>query len=302
MELYHADPCEGPSISSSGLRTIHADSPAHYWVHSPYNPKRIEETTTAAFVLGRAAHHLLLGEDNFSTSFIVRPDELAGKAWQGNRTECKDWLAKQEASGRTVLTPAQIESIRGMAYALAAHPLIDAGMLNGSIEQSMFWKDHETGIWLKSRPDAIPNDSGDFADLKTTTHFGFDLDRDVSNYRYDMQAALAGMGCRALLGREMESFSLVFVGKEPPYCVEILTLDKEDIQRAERDIRVAIDTFAWCMEHGNWFGPQGTQLDARYVRISDWAKTNADYRSDFLKREIARAEAVTSEVEYAGAP
>jgi PDDEXK-like domain of unknown function (DUF3799) len=306
MADYHGDCCDGPSVSSSGLRTIFDQSPAHYFVESPYNAQRIEPEEKEAFVLGRAAHHLLLGEDDFSTQFIVRPDEAPdGRAWNGNNNSCRDWLVKQAKSGRTVLTPGQIETIRGMARVLADHPLIQSGILNGAIEQSLFWKDKATGVWLKVRPDAIPNDSGDFADLKTTIHYGFDLDRDVSNRRYDMQAALAGMASREVLGREMESFSFVFVGKKPPYSVEILTLDKEDIQRAEHDIRVAIDTFAWCFEHNNWFGPAGTQLDARYVHISEFAKRDAEYRRDFLKREIARAEAATpkyTEVDYAGAP
>ena len=186
------------------------------------------------------------------------------------------------------MLPSQIEQIRGMARSLSDEPLIQAGALNGDIEISLVWQDKPTGVWLKARPDAIPNDSGDFVDLKTTVNFGFDLDRDVSKYRYDIQAALVGMGMRALTGREMESFSFCFVEKDDPYSVEILTLKKEDISDAEKDIRCAIDTFAWCLEHNNWFGPGGTQRDARPVFLSDWAKKNAELRREFLAREIAR--------------
>ena len=38
MAEYHGDLCVGPSISSSGLRTIWSRSPAHYFHASPYNP------------------------------------------------------------------------------------------------------------------------------------------------------------------------------------------------------------------------------------------------------------------------
>jgi hypothetical protein len=96
---------------------------------------------------------------------------------------------------------------------------------------------------------------------------------------------------REVLKREMTSFSFVFVEKTPPYCVDVLTLDPADVELAEKDLRVALDTFAWCLEHKNWFGPSGTQLDARYVHISDRAKERAEFRRDFLRREIARAEA-----------
>lgn len=283
IDDYHGQPCVGPSVSSSGLRTIFTKSPAHFWCESSLNPDRIEPEEKDAFVLGRAAHHLLLGEEDFSTTFIMRPEKF--DSWRTK--EAKIWKMDQEADGRTVLLPSQLEQIRGMARSLGKHPLIDAGILNGKIEQSLIWKDKATGIWLKARPDAIPNDSGDFADLKTSASVGFDLDRDVSNYRYDMQAALTKWACKEVLGVEMESFSLVFVEKKPPHCVDVIALSKEDIAEAEKDLRSALDTFAHCLETGDWFGPSGTQNDARWVHVSEWARKQAEFRRDFLAREIA---------------
>lgn len=291
MASYHGDCCVGPSISSSGLRKIFLKSPKHYWKSSYLNPNRKPDKETEAFILGRAAHHLLLGEEDFSTLFIMRPDEApdgTGRAWNGNNISCKAWLKAQEKAGRTVLTPTQVEAIRGMARALADDPMVQAGILNGDIEKSIIWKDKTTGIWLKARPDAIPNDSGDFCDLKTTAAIGYDLDRDVSKYRYDMQGALTGMGVREVLGRDMESFSFCFVENDDPHSVDTLTLINEDIGLAEKDIRVALDTFAWCLETGIWFGAGGTQRDARPVHITEWAKKDAEFRRDFLKREIER--------------
>lgn len=302
IDAYHKQCAVGPSVSSSGLRTILLRSPAHYYVESSLNPDREEPEEKEAYTLGRAAHHLLLGEDAFSTLFIMRPAELDGAAWQGNRTVCKAWLKAQAAVGRTVLMPSQIEQIRGMAKSLAANPLVAAGILNGDIEQSLIWRDKKTGVYLKSRPDAIPNDSGDFADLKTSVSVGWDLDRDVSKYRYDVQAALTKWAAKEVLGREMESFNLVFVEKKPPHSVDIISLSKEDIEEAEKDLRCAVDTFAWCVANDNWFGPSGTQSDARYVHISEFARKNAEFRRDFLKREIERAAAATDMAEqYLGA-
>jgi hypothetical protein len=40
LEKYHgAGICAGPSVSSTGLRKIVNQSPAHYFDGSPYNPK-----------------------------------------------------------------------------------------------------------------------------------------------------------------------------------------------------------------------------------------------------------------------
>lgn len=312
MDAYHGDICVGPSVSSSGLRTIFTDSPAHYFVESYLNTEGVEDEDDekkkekAHFVLGRAAHHLLLGEDHFSTLFIMRPEKAPdGRDWNGNNLTCKDWLKRQAAAGRTVLTPNQIRAIRGMARSLAKHPLIEAGILNGLIEKSLVWKDKETGIWLKARPDAIPNDSGDVADLKTTGKIGFDFDNDASKYRYDMQAALVKWGLKECMGLTMSSFSLVPVLVKPPHCCDVVTISGEDISEGEKDLRTAIRVFARCIETGEWFGPNGTQSDARLFVFKPYVRERAGFRRDFLQRELEHStSAITgpSQAEYLATP
>lgn len=271
MEAYHQDLCVAPSVSSSGLRKISNESPAHYWCESPYNPNRIEQKETDALTLGRASHHLLLGEDDFNTHYIVRPDKF--DSWRTNAA--KEWKAEQEAEGRTVLLQGQLETIRGMARSLAGHPLIDAGILNGGIERTIAWKCKDTGVWLKARPDATPNESGDFADLKTTTSVqSADLARTIAEFGYHQQAALIAAGWHALTGNDIASFSFVFVEKTPPYCTRIVTLREEDLLRGERQNFQAIKTFAKCMETGEWPGPGGA--DAEYLSLPEWAQNKID--------------------------
>lgn len=279
MSVYHgASLCDGPSVSSSGLRTLSGKSPAHYWCESPYNPDRIEQKETDSLTLGRAAHHLLLGEDDFNTLYIVRPDK-----WDSWRTDAaKQWKMGQEEAGRTVLLPGQLETIRGMARSLAAHPLIDAGILNGAIEQTIVWRDKDTGVWLKARPDAIPNDAGDFADLKTTTSVQTaDLARTIAEYGYHQQAALIAAGWRAITEKDVASFSFVFVESKPPFCTRIVTLKDADLARGERQNAVAVKTFAKCMATGEWPGPGGA--DAEYLELPTWAQTRIDHQLELAE-------------------
>jgi hypothetical protein len=279
MDVYHgANLCDAPSISSSGLRKLSNQSPAHYWCESPYNPDRIEREETSSLTLGRAAHHLLLGEDDFNTLYIVRPDK-----WDSWRTDAaKAWKQDQEAAGRTVLLPGQLDVIRGMARSLAAHPLIDAGILNGAIEQTIVWKCKDTGVWLKARPDAIPNDAGDFADLKTTTSVQTaDLARTIAEYGYHQQASLIASGWHAVSGKDIASFSFVFIESKPPFCTRIVTLKDDDLARGERQNFVAIKTFAKCMETGEWPGPGGA--DAEYLALPTWAQTRIDHQLELAE-------------------
>lgn len=191
MTVYHNQPCDGPSITSSGLRTIFSDSLAHYWLRSPLNPDREEMEESEAVTLGRAAHHLLLGEANFRDQFSIRPAE-----WDSWRTrDARAWRESERMEGRTALEPKHLDFIRRMAKQLADNSLIQGGILGGHTELSFFWKDQETGVWLQARPDATPNDSGDFADLKVTSSLDDDfLSRNLADQGYGQQAALVGEG------------------------------------------------------------------------------------------------------------
>lgn len=287
MAHYHSDCCDGPSVSNSGLKTIWDDSPAHYWSGSYLNPanwteidgKRVfkpdAENERPHFTLGRAAHHLLfLGRKGFDDEFVTRPEK-----WKDWRTaEAKEWRADQLAAGKTIITDGELEQIAGMARSLAAHPLVKAGILDGYVERSLIWKD-QTGVWLKSRPDCIPNDSGDVADLKTCQSVKTDdLRRSLGAFNYPMQGALTEMAFENVLDRHLQTFSLVFVEVKEPHCVRVVTIKPDDIERGVRQVRAAVNTFAECQAAGEWPGPGGAQADAEYLDVPDWARTSIDNR------------------------
>lgn len=298
MISYHgADLCAGPSISSSGLRTIFADCPMSYWIESPYNPNRREPDENDAFTVGRAAHHLVLGEDSFARYYVARPATLNGTAWNSNRTDCKEWLNHCLDQGLTVLTPGQIEMIRGMAGLLPwQRDLEDSGLKNsalaadalgGLVEHTIIARDEETGIFLKSRPDAIPLASTQFADFKTTQSVHWKaLTRTLDDFRYDMQAVLASMCLEQAIGHPFTAFAFIFAMKRPPHAVEIVELTDDDLADAKLDVQAAIRTFARCMETGRWPGPGGGRGDARYISRSKWSRDEAMGRRSILELEM----------------
>lgn len=284
IDWYHQSCTDGPSISSSGLRTIFAESPAHYWATSCLNPDRVPPPEKEAFNVGRAAHHLLLGEANFSRHFTVRPD-----TWSDWRTNAaKAWREEMTAAGFNVLNPEHLEQIKGMAESLERNELVRAGILNGAIERSLVWRDEETGIWLKARPDAIPLDSADVADLKTAKAVDHtDLMKAIAERGYHVQGALVGLGMKAVLGVEMASFSLVFVEKTPPYCSRVVTVKPSDIELGEAQIRASLRVFKRCLERGEWPGPGGVQRDAEFIDLPDWYRNRVKDRLTLIEEEFA---------------
>lgn len=281
MPRYHeADICDGPSLSSSGMRTIIRDGEADFWDSCPLNPNRreVDEDKRRYLVLGRAAHHIVLGEPFFSKMFVIRPDEIGGKAYHWASKSWQKWEAEQRALGKTILTQSEAEQVRGMMLSLGRYPLItQRGVLNGAIERSMFWKDKKTGIWLKARPDAIPEDCDDVTDLKTTKSVKFiSLQKTLEDYGYYQQGALIREGWRTLFGRELNSFMLVFVQSTRPYSVRSCTVEPEDLDRGEQLNRQAIDRFVACLKTKEWPGPGGFQSDAQSLALSQRARERID--------------------------
>jgi hypothetical protein len=307
IELYHSQICDGPSLSSTGIRRL-LKSPAHFWKHSDLNPQRQEEPDKDAFILGRAAHHLLLGEKEFSKRFVLRPEEAPdGRAWNGNNTSCKQWIEAQAKAGKTVLTPAQIDKIKGMAgllpwqkgmtnCGLANTPLVAVGgALAGEIERSLFWKLGD--VWLKARPDSVPGDSNDFTDLKTISSKSTeglsdrDLERAIRENRLYVQGAMVGMGAQATLERQMAGFHLIFVDTGEVHAVSPVTIAEEDLVRGERGVFAAVQIFERCMQTGVWPGPTARQTDARRMGIAPFGREQFDRELDLIEAEFNQEKA-----------
>lgn len=281
IDFYHGDSTVGPGISSSGLRKIESRSPAHYWVESYLNPSRVPRKPSDHFDFGKAAHTLLLGEDGFREQFAVRPEEFSDY-----RTKAaQQWRVEMQLSGKSILTPADVDAIRGIAKSMEAHPTIMAGILNGAVEQSIFWQDEKTGVWLRARPDVIPTSDGVVSDLKTTTDASpHAVQGAVGELGYAMQGALIGAGMKKVLGVEMTDFVLVFVEKTPPFAVNVAPVDPEWIYWAGRQNRRAIDTFAKCVETGVWPAYEGE----RTVSMPEWRRKRLEAEAQYgLLPEIA---------------
>ena len=280
LSIYHSGRlCVGPSISHSGLHRIVSPegSEAHFYDTWPLNPDRNPDADddSEAIILGRATHHLLLGEPNFKSEFVVTPDRAPDAKgvmglWNGNKTYCQEWLATRKAEGMTVLKPAWVERIKGMAMSLSRQPLVRQGALNGLIETTMAWFDEETRVWLLNRPDVIPTDSGDVVDLKTIRSTApHVISRTIGERGYHMQGALVKDGFKTVTGTDMASFSLYFIESDRPHCCALYRLTDRDLKIGHDLYRAALKRFVLAVNTGEWPGPGGPQTVERYMSISE---------------------------------
>jgi PDDEXK-like domain of unknown function (DUF3799) len=289
LERYHAaNLCSGPSVSSSDLRTCWAKSPAHMHLAWAENAKREPRSTTRAMILGSAAHFLLLGEDGFKIRYVVQPatyrDRVTAqeKAWHNGATYCKNWNDAQAKAGRTPVTMHELANVVSMSRSLALEPLVNAGLLRGHVEISGFWKDDETNLWLKCRPDVVPTASGDYVDLKTAAEVtSIALQSAIRTRGYHMQGALIWEIVEAF-GEPFESFVLMFIETSAPWCARVVPLPEEDLARGRLQNRAMLRRIASCITANHWPGPG--EGDLRPLPLASDERARIDER---LKREAA---------------
>jgi len=284
MSAYHGQLTVGPSISRSGLWKLFDKSPRHYFRESYLNPEREEQEESEALLLGRAAHHALLGEADFAKHFVIRPE-----VWDSWRTkDAKAWKAQQQQAGFDVLEPKHLDQIRGMAAGLNEDPLVRAGILNGLIEHTIVYQDPETKVWIKVRPDAIPTDAIDLADLKTAADISDEgIDNAIGRDGLYLQGALTGTAVRTVVGQPVNDFALVFVEKADPFCSRVKLLKPADLALGELTARVALDMFKRCLDSSQWPGPGGRSGDAGYAEMKPYQRAKIERRILIMQQELS---------------
>lgn len=260
MAAYHrADICDGVSISSSGLRLAISKSIRHWW-DEYLNPDREEEDDasedTKYTILGRAAHHLLLGEAAFAAHFVLQPKEAPDAKgvmgpWHANKSFCRKWAGEQQLAGKGVLTETMLKQVKGIAKSFAANPHVRGGILSGLVEKSFFWKDKETGIWLKIRPDAVPLADETSVDVKIVQDASRrGVQRSLNDSNLHIQAALVGMGFEEVLGwkRNDGLRYLMFGESVRPHCCVIQPISEYAIDYARLEIRATLRKIAAALK------------------------------------------------------
>lgn len=269
---YHHDPnlCDGPSISASGLKAV-ADCPARYWAFSPYNKDRYIDETTKAFDIGKAAHALVLGEPEFAKYFVVSPydafNKKPGYIWYND-----EWKPSVESGreARTLLKPDDFKTVKLMAQAQRASQVVMMAFEYGKPEQSLIAKDAETGVWLKSRPDWLPDDPTMrfISDYKScVTIEPRKLSNDAFKYGYHIQAAMQFDLVQAVMGVRPLGVAHVVQEKDPPYLADLRMFQPEALDYGRLIYRKALRTFSDCMARGKW--PAYTDVP-QYFETPPW--------------------------------
>lgn len=286
LERHHAQPCDGPSVTSGILRRMELASPADVWAFHALNPNRWpDKPQTAALRMGVAmALYCEGGPERVLEKFRVHPKDKPrkpteaqitaygeGRASEAALASVEYWMAVETAQSEW-LDQSEFDLICTMGKVLEAD-VTTATMLDGIPEVTMATRDARTGLWLLSRPDVV-NFDGTAVDYKKVNTQGRPfswrvVDARITEHGYDMQMAFAADAFEELTGERPGAVGIVAQWDQPPHHIILREISDEDLRFGSFRNRRAIDRFAECLESGHWPGPGD---DVGVYQRPDWLR------------------------------
>jgi hypothetical protein len=244
--LYHADPCETPSLSNSLLTTLLQKTPRHAWLdHPKLNPAWTPRPAAQVFDLGTAAHSVLL--EGVDAVTIVDADDWRTK-------EAKAARDKARAAGRIPMLPPQAAAVIDMMR--AAHEFVAASGLAGVFERG---KPEQTviakvnGAMVRCRIDWLTDDL--VLDYKSTGAGGPGewTRKNIVAHGYDTQSVLYPKALAAV-GHKARRFLFLVQETEAPYLCYLVEPAGSLLELAESKINRGMRLWRECLQSDRWPG------------------------------------------------
>ena len=244
-EQYHAS----PGISKTGLSMFKADPASLEW--SKNCP---EDDEVMAADIGDAIHAALLEPDRYAAEYVVSPK------FDRRTTAGKEGAAIFEHAnqGKTVLDADQGKMISLIQGSAMAHPtarfLLQAA---GSVEESLYWEDPDTGELCKSRMDKRLHDHPIIVDVKSVQSID-QFQRQLEEFGYWLQDGMYSEGYERHFG-ETPGFLLLVVQTSRAlkrYPVAVFELDPQSKAEGRSEFRRLLDAYHDAKTRGEFPGVQ----------------------------------------------
>lgn len=241
-------------VAVSDLKIAKEQSWLHLW-HAKFNPDREPDEPTEAMMLGTAIHCASLEPDEFPYRYEIAPEGITRRSAIG-----KAFFEELAAEGKTALTSEQYDVVSGSAKSIRSQPFMRHVLaLDCFIEKSMVWRDPQTGIVCKMRPDLYVEPcrtfpTGLIVDVKSAADAspaGFA--RSAYDLLYHMQAAWYVDGYKQLYGTR-PMFVFVAAEKEAPFASAPYLAGDIQITLGQIINRRLLDQYAVCLKENRWPG------------------------------------------------
>ncbi len=268
-----------PDLSYEQFDAIDAIRPTHVQGWMQTCPAEVlwkmeNDTSTDATDFGKAFHTKLLEPHLFDDLFCFKPKDIdrrtkIGKAkWEEFSGSIGDRIILK--SSKTMPNPHA--SLEGMAESLVSHGRASPYVTGGQPEITIVWIDkHSTPekpveILCKTRIDYL---KGKVAiDLKSIADPNANsVMREASRRWWRIQAAMAWDGLKAL-GREIEHYLYIAVGKKEPWLVNVLQAQWNYLESGRSAYHYALPSIQKSKLTGVW--PGHASFDLEEIDLAPW--------------------------------
>lgn len=225
-----------PGISSHWLIEM-LNSPAACY-RKYLDPQRPAPEQTAAMRLGTLVHCLALTPEQFAQSFIVADYErrtIAGKARYAQLSE----------TGLIPIKRAELDQALAIVDALHAKPAVRKLLQRSKKERTVIQPRKRSLLPLKARLDLHHETKRQVVELKTTWNLAA-TQATMERYRYPLSAAFY----QALVSGQSVFF--IFVETTPPHDVEVIPIERPQLQAGREQWQTALARFDECWQANEW--------------------------------------------------
>lgn len=187
--------------------------------------------------------------------------------------------------GKEIISQEEFAEISAMRDAVMAHPKAGALLAPGAgvAEMSCYWRDPETGVLCRCRPDFYRTD-GVVVDLKSTVDASPDgFSKSINSWRYHVQAAFYLDGIRSAIEQGAsdmalpQAFVFIAVEKSAPHAVAAYFIEAESVDIGRREYRADLDRYAECVASNRWPG-YGDKIQS--IGLPEWRLRREEIEAD----------------------
>ncbi len=246
-EDYHADK---HSISRSALMDF-AVTPHNYWAKH-LNPDRPKKDATPAMLFGTAFHTLILEPKVFDAEYIMLPEAVKLKdVGRKDYDAYKNIVEYIEKGNKKVLTAIEWNNLMAMKARLESNEQAMNLIRDSRIENSFFWKDEDSGLMVKARPDILhPNM---IVDLKTCADASpRACQRAMIEGGYHLQGAMIREAVSVLEANRIDVLINICIETKYPYNMSINIIEKEAIDAGHDKFKRLLVELRHCLDNSEF--------------------------------------------------
>jgi len=242
-----------------------AESPYRYWANH-INPDRPKKEPTPAMIMGSAFHTICLEFDKFADIYAIEPKKVLLKdvgrpLYEAYKAECE----ALEKTSKIVLTPADFDLLHQMKASLFCNEDAKHLIEGATYEQSYFWKDPESGLMVKARPDILHHDI--IVDLKSCADASpRAFQRAMMDGGYHWQGAFIQDAVMACEGRFIENVINIAVEKTYPYSIGIYIIGEDALDAGRKQYRALLLDLKRSLSDNKW-----PDFEAQTIGLPAWA-------------------------------